>query len=174
MKGILQLRTVKLGGLVKNKDATILIDFRSAYNFSNVNVAKRLNLFIYPTKDLTVMDAYCQVITRIEKCHKVSIQIQNFKLQMRYFTTWGMGILLGATWLMQLGTYATNIQKQFMKFRWKGETYKLNGFEPPNNGIISSQSEEKNGCRGTLPKGAAYMSSRKHDLQSTTSSLIML
>jgi hypothetical protein len=39
----------------------------------------------------------------------------------------GIDMVLGAEWLVQLGTYATNLQEQFMEFKWQGKSYKLYG-----------------------------------------------
>ena len=36
-----------------------------------------------------------------------------------------MVVVLGVEWLMQLGTYASNLQEQFMEFKWKKKKYKL-------------------------------------------------
>jgi hypothetical protein len=46
----LQPRTVKLRGTVKNSLANILVDSHSTHNLIHINVAKRLNLFVFPTK----------------------------------------------------------------------------------------------------------------------------
>jgi hypothetical protein len=43
-----------------------------------------------------------------------------------------MDMVLGAEWLMQLGTYATNLQEQFMEFKWHGKNYKLYGSRSQN------------------------------------------
>lgn len=36
-------------------------------------------------------------------------------------------MVLGAEWLSQLGTYATNLKEQFMEFNWEEQSYKLHG-----------------------------------------------
>ena len=38
-----------------------------------------------------------------------------------------MDIVLGVEWLMQLGTYAMNLQQKYMEFKWKEGSYKLYG-----------------------------------------------
>jgi hypothetical protein len=40
-----------------------------------------------------------------------------------------MDMVLGTEWLIQLATYTTNLEKQFMEFNWKGQNYKLYGAE---------------------------------------------
>jgi hypothetical protein len=41
----------------------------------------------------------------------------------------GMDMVLGTKWLIQLCTYATNLQEQFMEFKWHRKDYKLGGLE---------------------------------------------
>jgi hypothetical protein len=53
--GKMEPRTLKLKRSIKNKNITILIDSGSTHNFVDVNLAKQLNLFLYPVKDLIVM-----------------------------------------------------------------------------------------------------------------------
>jgi hypothetical protein len=53
------------------------------------------------------------------------MRIKNLELQYGYYalSLTGMDMVLGAEWLMQLGTYATNLQQQFMEFKWQGKNY---------------------------------------------------
>jgi hypothetical protein len=85
----------------------------------DINLAKQLNLFVYPVKDLIVKVANGQQVKGIGRCHKVFVQIQSLELQTRCYALplSGMDMVLGAEWLMQLGTYATNLQEQFMEFK---------------------------------------------------------
>jgi predicted aspartyl protease len=55
--GIAQPQTLKLKGQIKKQNVTILVDTGSTHNFIDVNVAKNLNLFVYPTVDIRVMVA---------------------------------------------------------------------------------------------------------------------
>lgn len=79
------------------------------------------------------MVANSQEIARVGKCHRVSIQIQGYKLQTKFNTLLldGIDVLFGVKWLMQLRTYATDLQQQFMKrCKWQGEIWKLFGLKP--------------------------------------------
>ena len=42
-------------------------------------------------------------------------------------------MVLGVEWLMQLGTYASNLQEQFIEFKWKKKKYKLYGSQSQNH-----------------------------------------
>ena len=75
--GIHQPETLKLKGHIKNNNVIILFDIGSTHNFIDVNVAKRLNLFIYPVPNMKVMVADGKKIKKVGKCHKVKLQIQD-------------------------------------------------------------------------------------------------
>ena len=61
---------------------------------------------MYPTLDLIVMIVDGQKVKGVGKCHKVSIQNQELKLQTRFYALPlnEMAMVLGVEWLMQLGT----------------------------------------------------------------------
>ena len=63
---------LKLKGNIK-KNVTILVDTGSTHNFIDVNVAKNLNLFVYPTVNIRVMVANGKKIDGIGKCHKIKL-----------------------------------------------------------------------------------------------------
>jgi hypothetical protein len=131
--GIAQPQTLKLRGHIKKENVTILVDTRSTHNFININVAKRLNLFVYPVTDIRV------------KCHKVKLQIGDYELESRFYTVplGGVDVVLGIQWLQTLGTYSANHHKQFIKFKWEKRRYKLYGFQPHPTQIMSSREMEK-------------------------------
>jgi hypothetical protein len=131
MTGKPQPKTLKLKGVIKDRNLTILVDSGSTHNCIDIDVAKKLNLFIYPTKDLTVKVANGQRVKEVGKCHKISVQIQELELQTGFYALplEGMDMVLGAEWLIQLGSYATNLEEQFMEFNWQGQHYKLYGVE---------------------------------------------
>jgi hypothetical protein len=113
-----QPKTLKLKGIIKSRNVMILVDSNSTHNCIDINVAKQLNLFVYPTKDLTVMVVNGQKVKGVGRCHKVLVQIQELELQTRFYALPldEMDMVLGAEWLMQLGTYTTNLEEQFMEF----------------------------------------------------------
>lgn len=92
-------------------------------------MAKELNLFVYPVKSITILTIIDGHVVVIGQCHKVSLQIQELKLQTICYTLplKYLDMVLGAEWLSQLGTYATNLKEQFMEFNWEEHSYKLHG-----------------------------------------------
>jgi len=111
-------RTIKskrliVKGSIKNKYISILIDLGSTHNLIDINVAKELNIFVYPVKNIivsTIVDGHFGVLGQ---CHKVSLQIQYLKLQTICYMLplKDVDMVLGAEWLSQLGTYATNFNE---------------------------------------------------------------
>jgi hypothetical protein len=47
----------------------------STHNCIDIVVAKQLNLFVYPTKDLTVMVTDGQKVKEVGRCHKGGLQL---------------------------------------------------------------------------------------------------
>ena len=137
----LEQKRLKLNGTIKNKDVTILIDPGSTHNLVDMKIAKALNLFVYPVKNLTVSTITDQHLDEVGKCHKVPLHIQDLKLQIDCYalSLKGVDMVLGAEWLIQLGTYATNLQEQYIEFRWKGNNYKLYGLK----NLQTSQPKQK-------------------------------
>lgn len=98
------------------------------------------------------------------------------KLQVGFYTVplAGMDIVLGAEWLMLLGTFTTNLQKQFMKIMCQGKVNKLQKMDskgiygqylgkedsPQSNTDISNERDNLDGShkfrhifKGKLEKG---------------------
>ena len=98
--GIAQPQTLKLRGYAKKENATMLIDTGSTHNFIDINVAKRLNLFVYPIVDTRVMVADGKTIDGVRKCHKVKLQIEYYKLESRFYTIplGAVEVVLGIQW----------------------------------------------------------------------------
>jgi predicted aspartyl protease len=69
IKRISQLQTLKLKGHIKKENVTILVDTGSTHNFMDINVARKLNLFVYLATDIRVMVAGGKIIDGVGKCH---------------------------------------------------------------------------------------------------------
>jgi len=90
---------------------------------------------------VTIFDG--QPINGIGRCHKVLIHLQQLDLQTGYYALplYGMDMVLGVEWMMQLGTYTTTLQEQFMEFKWRGKNYNLYGSgsqNPPRKELTNS------------------------------------
>jgi hypothetical protein len=122
MRGKLQPMSLKLKEIIKNKNVMILVDSGSTDHCINLTLVKQLKLFLYLTKDLTVIIADGQKIKEIGRCHIISIQIQKLELQSRFYTLPldEIDMVLRVEWLIELGSYTTNLEEQFMELNWQG------------------------------------------------------
>jgi len=76
----IETNLLKVIGSIKNKYITILINSGSTHNLVDTNVVKELNLFVYHVKSLTISSITDGHVEVVGQCHKVSLQIQDFKL----------------------------------------------------------------------------------------------
>lgn len=58
---------------------------RSTHNFIDVNVAKKLNLFVYPAANLRVMASNDKRINGFGKCHKAKLQLNDYELESSFY-----------------------------------------------------------------------------------------
>ena len=108
----LRPKTQKLKGLIRSRNVNILVDFGSTHNCINIDLAKQLDLCICPIKDLTMSVTTKKKFEVIGEFHKVSIQIPELELQTDLFSLPlnEIDLVLGAEWLIQLGSYTTNLE----------------------------------------------------------------
>lgn len=64
-----QPKTLKLKEIVKNKNVTILVDLGSTHNSIDIDIAKQLNIFVYPTKDIIITIIDGKKIKGVGRCH---------------------------------------------------------------------------------------------------------
>ena len=81
MTDISQLQTLMVKGNVKNENVIVLIDTGSTHNFLDIRVVIKLKLFVHLFPYMKVMVANGKKIKKVGKCHKVKLQIQDFKLE---------------------------------------------------------------------------------------------
>jgi len=109
----LRPKTMKLKGLIRGRNVNIVVDSSSTHNCINIDLAKQLDICICLVKDLTTSIATGKKFEEIGEFHKVSIHIQELHLQIDLFSLplKEMDVVLGAKWLIQLGSYATNLEE---------------------------------------------------------------
>ena len=75
--------------------------FESTHNLVDTRIVKRLNLFVYPMKNLVVSTIDGRQVEGIGKCHKVSLQIQDLNLQTKCYALPlnEIDVVLRAEWL---------------------------------------------------------------------------
>ena len=79
-------------------------------------------------------------IDNVGRCHKVKLQMQEYKLESDFFAVplEGIDVVLGIQWLQTLGTYSANHQEHFIEFHAFRKTHKLYGFQPPPTQLVTS------------------------------------
>ena len=81
---------------------------------------------MFPAKGIKASTIANQHVEEVGKCHKVPLQLQNLNLQLNCYALplKKVDIILATDSLMSSGTYSTNLQKQYMEFKWKGNKYR--------------------------------------------------
>lgn len=82
----LRPKTLKLKGSIRGRNVNILVYFGSTHNCINVDLDKKLDLCIFPIKDLIMTIAAGKKFKEIGECHKVSIWIKELELQIDLFS----------------------------------------------------------------------------------------
>jgi len=79
----------------------------------DIKIVRQINIFAFPMKNLIVSNIKDQQVEGVGKFHNVSLQVQDLNLQTGCYTRplYVMDMVLGEEWLMQLGTYTTNLQE---------------------------------------------------------------
>jgi hypothetical protein len=72
-----QHRTLNIKGVTKDRNITILIDSGSTYNCIDIDVTKKLNYFIYPTRDLTIKVSNGQGSNKLGNVIKYQFKCKN-------------------------------------------------------------------------------------------------
>ena len=98
MTSISQPHTLKLCYHIKNTKVMVLVDSGSTHKFIDSRVEKQLNIFIYPTIIFQVSIPGNKTTPCDGKCHKVELDIKNYKLRSPKYAMKikGVGIVLRA------------------------------------------------------------------------------
>ena len=110
-----QPKTLKLKGVIKDRNVIVLMYFKNTHNYIYINFVKKLNHLVYPSKDLLLIIIDGKKVEGVGRCHRVSVQIQEMDLQTSFYALrlYEMDMVLGGKWLMQLETYNI-LEEQFV------------------------------------------------------------
>lgn len=66
------------------------------------------------------------------------MKLNEYEMESSFYTVplGGVDVVLGVQWLQTIGTYSTNHQMKFNKFKVDGRKYKLFGFQAPPTQVI--------------------------------------
>jgi hypothetical protein len=121
-------QTMKVNGLLKRQQVTVLIDIDSTDNFLNASIAQRFSI---PTKDCEPFDVTLDggTLTCKSKCSNVKLAVQDLELRVDlYLLSLGdYKVVLGIEWLRTLGDVMRNFSKLTMKFTLNGKRVIVRG-----------------------------------------------
>lgn len=118
LKGQVNDRTIRLGGIVNNKSVSILVDSGSTHNFIQIEVAHALKLDISPIKPFNVITASGDKLKCEKVCKKAGLKIDDLKLEVELFLLpfAGSNIVLGVQWMKTVGKILTDYNDLTMEF----------------------------------------------------------
>ena len=71
-----QPKTLKLKGVIKDRNVILLIYSKNTHNCIYINFIKKLNHLVYPSKDLLLIIIDGKKVEGVGGCHRISVQIQ--------------------------------------------------------------------------------------------------
>lgn len=105
MVGITSKKTMKMKGLIGNKEVVVLIDSGATCNFISKKLVEELGLPVVETVGFGVAVGNGEVITGSGKCEGVEVIIQGVKIKEEFlmFELGTIDLVLGYSWLAELG-----------------------------------------------------------------------
>ncbi|KAI4340536.1 hypothetical protein MLD38_025362 [Melastoma candidum] len=116
------VQTMQVKGLFKEKSLNILIDSRSTHNFVDIGMVKGMNLLVetVPPIGVLVADGRSMVCRNMLRQFCWEMQGHTFTADFYVISLGGCEMILGVTWLAELGDIVWNFHLSMMKFTWEG------------------------------------------------------
>ena len=145
MTGLRRLDMFKTFGMMRKNKVLVMVDPGSTLNIMDKGVAKRLGFHVDNSERFPISVPGHNQITCEGVVRKVELQMGDYTLRGPFYVTsiGGVDVVLGVQWLITLGTYSTNHQKGFLRFRQKGQKYTINAIEPKESKVVSSEQMDK-------------------------------
>lgn len=120
---------MRVAGIVKGHEVTILIDSGSTHNFINPKVAKIYGPLVEPTLELTVAVADGTRLCSKGLCRGFvwAMQGESFTANARVLTIGGCDMVLGVQWLSTLGPILWDFKNLKMQFNLQDKPFTLVG-----------------------------------------------
>jgi len=144
MTGYSNPQTMKVNGLLKRQQVTILIDIDSTNNLFDENIAQRFSI---PLEDCVPFDVTLAdegTLTCKSKYSNVKLAVQDLELRADlYLLARGdYKVVMGIEWLMTLGDVLWDFSKLTMKFTLNGKRVIIRGKHGNNVTTVSSHCME--------------------------------
>lgn len=125
-------KTLRVDGLIKKRVVHILIDTGSTHNFLDERLVKQIGLVAEPTSgfDVALGDGAMLKAESICKGITLTIQGNQFKLDVYPLALRGADLVLGTQWLQSLGPVTFDFAEMWVTFRRSGRRVRLDGNRP--------------------------------------------
>ncbi|KAJ8616127.1 hypothetical protein MRB53_035499 [Persea americana] len=130
MAGATHPRTLRLQGVLKNREVTVLIDGRSTHNFIDQSIVSSLGLPVV-RETFQVMVGNRETISCSGRCLSLTLGIQNQRVQADFYVlpVAACPIVLGVQWLETLGPVELDYKKLTMRFIHRGRPCSFQGLD---------------------------------------------
>lgn len=131
MAGATHPRTLRLQGVLKNREVTVLIDGRSTHNFIDQSIVYSLGLPVVRDRTFQVMVGNRETISCSGRCLSLTLGIQNQRVQADFYVlpVAACPIVLGVQWLETLGPVEMDYKKLTMRFIHRGRPCSFQGLD---------------------------------------------
>lgn len=142
--------TLKISGSINGHEVVILIDGGSTNNFIQTRLAMHLGLPVQPSAHLRMPVKNGDSVFCKGACVRVPLKLDriSFPVNLLLLPIYGIDVVLGVQWMVELGSILFDYNQLWMKFDWGGDRVRLNRVKQPNYIYISTSTLQKKG--GTL------------------------
>lgn len=121
------LRSLRIMGMVGNKEVYVLIDSGSTHNFIQPSLAEKLKLGVKPIKTFRVFIGNSDSLNCSLICPNVQVELQGkvFYVDLHVLKIKGPDSIFGIPWLQGLGKIEHDYTRMEMVFKHVGEKVKL-------------------------------------------------
>jgi hypothetical protein len=126
-------QTLRVVGLINQKEVGVLIDSGSTHNFVQDRVVKQFGLPVQQAHTFNVLVGNGEQLGCTSMCPKVSLFMgsHEFLVDLYILPLSGAELVLGVQWLKTLGPIVTDYEQLTMSFSKNGTTIKLSGATKP-------------------------------------------
>lgn len=143
--GISSPRTIKLRGMVNNKQALVLIDSGATHNFIDYRLMKELGLKAENTRSFGVITGSGKPVRGGGVCRDVTMTMQDYSVTSDFLPLElnNVDIILSIQWLETLGEMRVNWKLQTMKIPVDGKMVLLKGVPDISSSEVSVKAMKK-------------------------------
>jgi len=128
-------KTMRIVGILKYQQVTVLVDSGSTHNFLDIKIAAILGIQPMAHDGITIQVANGQEVASPGRCREVGFKMKGyvFKIDLFKLPLAGCDIVLGIQWLHTLGPIFGDFVKLKMQFSLQGQSCVLQGIQQGPN-----------------------------------------